>query len=111
MSEMIESLKPTGYIHYPLRQSERIQDIEAYKVKGDCLAPEICDGDFLIINKSLTPKDNDIVVAYWRGIVARYRISQDDQSYLENGYGVYEIPCSATCGVVVAINRKLRGVI
>ena len=34
----------------------------AYRVKGLCLEPDIKDGDTVIIDTALTPKDNDLVI-------------------------------------------------
>jgi SOS-response transcriptional repressor LexA len=100
---------PIDYVFCPLREGERIQDIEAYIVKGNCMSPDVIEGDRLIINRSLAPQDGDIIVAYWRGMVAYYRINQDAEPYLQNGHGIYEIPTNAVCGVVIGISRKLRG--
>jgi len=102
------NVKALGSICYCLREGENAQDLEAYPVRGDCLTPEICDGDIVIINKSLTSEDGDIVIAPWMRIAAYYRINQDGQPYLKNGSGIYKIPSEATCKVVVGVNRKLN---
>lgn len=101
-------LNTLSSVCYCPRERENIQDLEAYPVHGDCLTPEICDSDIVIINKSLTPGDGDIVIAPWRRIVAYYRINQDGHPYLKNGSGTYEIPSGATCKVVIEVNRKLN---
>jgi hypothetical protein len=105
-SKMLPS--PIDYVFYPLREGDRIEDIEAYKTKGNCLAPEVCEGDILTVNRRLTPQVGDLVVAYWRGIVAYYRVDQDGQPYLQNGHGIFSIPSNATCGVVTGRHRKLK---
>ena len=102
------SEKALGSVCYCPREGENVQDLEAYPIRGNCLTPKICEGDIVIINKSLTPGEGDIVIALWRRIVAYYRINQDGQPYLKNGSGTYEIPYGETCSVVVEVNRKLR---
>ena len=101
-------VKALSSVCYCPREGEDIEDLEAYPVRGNCLMPEVCDGDIVIINKSLTLEDGDIVIVPWKRIVAYYRINQDGQPYLKNGSGTYEIPSGATCKVVVEVNRKLN---
>lgn len=89
------------------KHNENIQDLEGYPVQGDCLAPVVCDGDIVIINKSLAPEDGDMVIAWWDRIGGYYCRNQDGQPYLKNGSGIYEIPSGATCSVVIEVIRKL----
>jgi SOS-response transcriptional repressor LexA len=102
--------KPIDYVAIPLQKGERIEDIAAYITKGNCMAPDVVEGDRLIVNRSPAPQDGDIVVAYWRGMVAYYRMNRDSQPYLQNGHGIYEIPTNAVCAVVTGISRKLKEV-
>lgn len=86
-------------------------DIEEYEVVGNWLAPEICEGDLVTVEKGLTPQDRDIVFIPWRErqcIVSRYRVNIDGQPYLEDRYGNYRIPADADFSVVTERRRVLQ---
>lgn len=89
------------------------EDLEAYRVKGNCLNPDIEDGDDIIVNKRLSPGIGDIVIAYHpdgKSHLARYCIDQvPGKPYLLNGDGKWPISPGDIFKVVIAVSRKLKG--
>lgn len=98
---------PVGYVYYC--GDEDPQDLEAYPVRGNCMAPKILDADRVIVNKSLIPHDGDIVTvrADRFALVATYRVDENGKPHLVNGEGARDIPTGASLSVVVAVNRKV----
>ena len=88
-----------------------IPDIEEYEVVGNWLAPEICEGDLVTVEKGLSLHDGDIVFIPWRErkcIVSRYRVDSDGRPYLEDRYGNYRISADANFSVVTERRRVLK---
>ncbi len=54
------------------------------RVRGDSMMDAgICDGDILVIDRSLTPRNGDVVVAYYDN---RFTVKFFDNSHLDEGY-------------------------
>lgn len=94
------------------------ENLIALRVKGLCLEPEIQDGDTLIVDKELQPRNGDLVVVIIDGqaSVKRYRERLPDRigeknsptSWLENSQGTYRPEEVHQVGVVVEFSRKRR---
>ena len=54
------------------------------RVRGDSMMEAgICDGDILVIDRSLTPRNGDVVVAYYDN---RFTVKFFDNTHFDEGY-------------------------
>jgi transcriptional regulator with XRE-family HTH domain len=98
------------------------ESYRAYRVKGLCLEPEIKDGDTLIVDTALEPRDGDLVVVIIEGQASvKYYHEKDNGSnhlyvhegkteykYLENNHGKFTPEEVHLHGVVVEHSRRRR---
>ena len=85
------------------------QHIVAVKVRGDCLAPHIVDGDYVIVDTSRTAESGNPVVATVDGHlhVKRYRVKPSGATVLTSNEGEIAIQPWQIDGVVIALNRDM----
>ena len=83
----------------------------AVKVRGNCLAPAIVDGDTVIVNTDLTPESGNPVVANVEGTlhVKRLRVKQSGRWTLQSNEGEMDIEPWQVDGVVVGLYRGMAG--
>jgi hypothetical protein len=75
---------------------------------GNCLEPHILDGDYLVFDTKLKPQIGDFVC--YQGIGYQLWVNEAGQEVLKNGHNTIAPPVDNNYdGVVVQINRKLRG--
>lgn len=94
---------------YMARNKASGRNIKGILVKGNCLEPEICEGDILLVDADLNPQNNDIVVCLIddKIQIKRYRQFRD-KIWLENRHGQFDITDVQIQGVVIEKNVKMR---
>ena len=94
-------------VYFPL-PGEDISNLVAVICRGNCLEPDICDGDYLIFDTKLRPEIGDFVC--YKGIGYRLQVNKAGHLILKNGHNTILPPVDNNYeGVVVQRNRKLRG--
>ena len=84
------------------------KDLYAYKVQGDCLAPEIQDGDRLILDRRADVEAGDIIAAQVQGMVHIGRLKKvGDELWLENNHGRFKLEDCEIVAKVIEVNRRL----
>ncbi|BAS31201.1 helix-turn-helix domain-containing protein [Dehalococcoides mccartyi] len=101
------ALAPIEYI-YRARESFAPQNIEAYKVRGNCMEPVISEGDILLIDRDRTPQKGNILLCVVDGeVIVGKLIEQNGELYLKNGHGIHSLSDCQASAVVVEVNKKL----
>jgi len=110
-------IEPIDYVA-STRAKPAPDSYRAYRVKGLCLEPDIHEGDTLIVDTDLCPRNNDLVVCIIDGqaSVLKYRerlpdrVGETGQSekWLENNNGTYQPEDVYIHGIVVEFNRRRR---
>ena len=90
--------------------SKGSNDTRIILVEGDSMAPEICDGDFVVIACDREPRPNDIVIAGTDGdfTVKRFKLNHGHRR------GLYLVPTNPDYKpreVIAADNVTLLGVV
>jgi SOS-response transcriptional repressor LexA len=111
-------IEPIDYIACT-RARPAPDNLRAFRVKGLCLEPDIKDGDTLIVDTDIQPRNGDLVIVLIEGqaSVKKYREALPDrvsekggpEKWLENNSGKYRPEDVRQIGVVVEFNRKRRG--
>lgn len=85
------------------------QHIVALKVRGDCLSPEIVDGDYVIVDTSRTAENGNPVVATVDGQlhVKRFRVRANGRTVLASNEGEIPVSPRQIDGVVIGFWRGL----
>lgn len=100
-----------GFVEYAYwaRPKAVGKNIHGILVKGDCLEPEIQEGDILFADADLSPQNGDLVVCLIGGKVQvkRYREFRE-KIWLENRYGQFDIVDTQIQGIVIEKNVKMR---
>jgi hypothetical protein len=93
-------------IFYFTRPGEDTSNLIAAVCSGNCLEPDICDGDYLVFNTKSKPEIGDFVC--YKGIGYQLQVSEDGHTILRNGHEAISAPVDNNYdGVVIQINRKL----
>lgn len=106
-------MEPIDYVA-TTRSKAAPDTLRAFRVKGLCLNPEVKDGDTLIVDTALTPRNGDLVVCLIDGeaSVKKYVEKQGKdgkpEKYLKNNHGTYMPENVQQIGVVVEYTRKRR---
>jgi len=84
-------------------------DIFGLEVVGECLLPEINPGDTLIVDRNLSPRDGDLVVAVVEGscMVKRFRDS-GGRSWLESNDEKFSLESATIQGTVIGKSQSMR---
>ena len=110
MSETKTKYAYVGFIGY---NENDIKNLVAYTCAGDCLAPDIQDGDIVIINTVLKPRFNDFVfVRHSSGEVhlAKYTARYvPGPLYLVNEHDSWPVADGDSLFPVVGIKRRIKG--
>ena len=87
----------------------RRRDTLALRVRGNCLAPDIMDGDTVIVDLAATPESGNPVVASVDNLlhVKRLRVKSSGRWYLTSNEGELEIEPRQVDGVVVGLYRAM----
>jgi SOS-response transcriptional repressor LexA len=85
------------------------EDVVALRIKGLCLDPEVRDGDTVIVDKTRTPQNGNLVVVIIDGEASLKRFKEDSRGgkWLENKYGHYQPEDVYIYGVVVNLDRPM----
>jgi SOS-response transcriptional repressor LexA len=101
-------LVPVDYVAVT-RTRPAPESLVALRVKGLCLEPEVKDGDTLIVDRDRAPVNGNLVVVIINSeaSVKRYKEDGRGKSWLENGYGHYQMKDVYVVGVVVNLDRPM----
>lgn len=85
------------------------QHVVALRVRGDCLSPDIVDGDYVIVDTTKTAESGNPVVAIIEGTlhVKRYRVRANGRTVLSSNEGEIPIEPRQIEGVVIGLWRQL----
>ncbi|AQX74041.1 LexA family transcriptional regulator [Dehalococcoides mccartyi] len=100
---------PIEYI-YLARPKAVGKNIEAYLIKGQCMEPDIQDGDIAIVDRDIAPEKGNIILCLINSeiVIGRYLLDKEGKPYIQNGHGKHELKeCQATA-VVTGISRNMR---
>jgi Predicted transcriptional regulators len=100
---------PIEYI-YLARPKATGKNIEAYLIKGQCMEPDIRDGDIAIVDRDTVPEKGNIILCLINNeiVIGRYLMDKEGKPYIQNGHGKHDLKeCQATA-VVTEISRKMR---
>ena len=97
-----------GHVIYFPGPAEDTGNLIAATCNEICLARDICGGDYLVLDTKLKPEIGNFVS--YKGTSYRLELNEDGQPILKNGHNTILPPSDDNYdGVVVQINRKLRG--
>ena len=84
--------------------------VRGFRIQGLSLEPEIREGDILIADSALMPRDGDLVLVGIEGHAAIVHYHQDENGgrWLEDDGERYAWEAVSVCGVITEIVRKLR---
>jgi len=102
------SVVPIDFV-YRVRPKTIGKHLEGYQVYGNCLEPEISDGDIIIVDRIGTI-DNSDIIAYLiddQLCVARLR-KVADELWLENNLGKIKFKDCQITAPVVEVRRRLK---
>ena len=102
-------MEPVDYVACT-RAKAAPENLRAYRVRGLCLAPEINDGDTIIVDTALAPCNGDLIIVFMDGkaAVKRYKEDSHGNKWIEDNHGRYEPEEAIIHGVVIEYMRKLR---
>lgn len=79
-------------------------------VHGDCLEPEVKEGDLLLVDIELSPRNGDIVIVYTDDKIQIKKFREaTGKRWLESRYGKINFEDAQFQGVVIEKNVKMRG--
>lgn len=99
--------------HTYLREQEipsgRVRDIVGIQVRGDCLAPDIVDGDVVIVDLARNPESGNPVVARVDETlhIKRLRVKSTGRWFLASNEGEIPIEPRQVEGVVISLQRAM----
>ena len=100
-----------GFVEYAYWAKTKAsnRNIGGILVKGDCLEPDVKEGDILFVDPDLKPKNNDLIVCRVDGKlqIKRYR-DLGGHIWIENRYGIIKPDECVIKGVVIEKNIKMR---
>ena len=103
-----EPVEPAEYVHVD-RPRATGKDLYAFRVKGDCLSPEINDGDTLIVDRRSDVKSDDVVACLMDREVHIGRLKKvDEDLWLENNHGRFKLESAEIVAKVIEVNRRLK---
>lgn len=104
-----EGIEPIDYVACT-RARPAPETMRAYRVKGLCLSPEIEEGDTVIVDTSLSPQNNDLIVCIINGEASIKRFKEDgqDNKWLEDNNGKYQPENVYLHGIIIEFNRRIR---
>jgi len=97
-----------SHIVYFPQPGEDTSNLIAAICNGNCLDPNIRDGDYRVFDTKLKPEIGDFVC--YKGVGYRLQVNKGGHLILKNGHNTILPPVDNNYdGVVVQRNRKLRG--
>ena len=97
-----------SHVLYFPKAGEDTSNLVAAICNGNCLEPDICDGDYLTFDTKLRPEIGDFVCC--KGIGYQLQVNEAGYPILKNGHNTISPPTDESYdGVIVQRNRKLRG--
>lgn len=103
--------KPVVPIDYiPIsRQTAKGRRLEAYITRGNCLTPEIQDGNIVVIDREGPIDEGDIVACVVGDELHIARLRKiAGELYLENNHGRYKLSEALIAAPVIEVRRKLK---
>ncbi len=94
------------YVELPLGAENHI---EAYKVKGHCLAPVVIDGDRIVVDRDRAVDNGDIVACMIDGELHIAKLKKyDTELWLETNDSKRKIDECGASAVVIQVVRRLK---
>jgi transcriptional regulator with XRE-family HTH domain len=107
-SHFNESTAPIDYIYLARTKTVR-KTIEAYIAHGNCMNPQINDGDVVIVDREAAIDEGDIVICLIGDNIHTGKLRKiADELYLENNNGRYKFSECKVAAPVIEIIRKLK---
>ena len=103
--------RPTEAIDYipVVRDQARGKDLEGYVVHGECLEPEINDGDIIIIDRDGQIEHGNIVACLIQGELHLARLRKvADELFLENNERRIKLEEAQITAPVIEVRRRLK---
>lgn len=98
--------EPADYV-YPL--SDITSNMEAYRVRGNSLEPEIKDKDIVVLDREAKVDNGDIIAVFIDGNIGVAKVKKvADEIWLENNKGKLSTEDCQILGVVIEIIRKRK---
>lgn len=103
-----EPVEPAENVHID-RSRATGKDLYAYRVQGDCLKPEINDGDTIIVDRRSDVEAGDTVACLIQNEVHIGRLKKvADELWLENNHGRFKLESAEIVAKVIEVNRRLK---
>lgn len=101
--------EPVDYIYRDFPKERATSHLEAYPVKGTCLAPIINEGDRIIVDREAAIDNGDIVACRIDGTLHLARLKKiAGELWLENGDGHHRMESCEASAVVIEVIRRLK---
>jgi len=85
------------------------RNIEAYVVHGDCMKPQINDGDIIVIDKDKPIDNGDIVACLIDNTFHVLRVRKvADELWLEDNHDKFRFEHSVDVASVIEVIRRLK---
>ncbi len=102
------SVDPGEYVYQEMPLGAE-SHIEAYKVKGTCLAPKINDGDTIIVDRDRAVDNGDIIACMIDGELHLAQLKKfDTELWLETNDGKRKLEECGASAVVIGVVRRLK---
>ena len=103
-----EDREPVDYI-YRVRHKAIGKDVEGYLVHGNCLEPQVCDKDIIIIDRRGDISSDDIVACLIDDQLCVARLREiADELWLENNVKRVKLQDCLIAAPVIEIRRRLK---
>lgn len=101
-------IEPVSYV-YREKSTPARQTLEGYIVHGECLKPEIQDGDIIVVDREGAIDNGDVVVSLIGGEVHLGRLRKiAEQFFLENNHRRFKLEDCFTIAPVIQVTRRLK---
>lgn len=104
--------KPIEWIDLSEFVQRGLQDVVYLRVEGNSFAPFICEGDLLIVERSFTPLNGDLIVAEINGgmTIKEFKLERNGLSLVtyKETPKPNKLKNEKVFGVVVYITHKIR---
>jgi len=92
-----------------VRDQARGKRLEGYIVHGDCLLPDIQDGDVIIVDREGAVDIGNIIACLYQGELHMGRLRKiADELHLENNHGRIKLDECQVAAPVIEVRRKLK---
>ncbi|MBA7645675.1 hypothetical protein ES703_53433 [subsurface metagenome] len=96
--------------HVPIvKERARGRNLEGYIARGNCLEPEISDGNIIIVDRDGQIDNGDIVAALVDDMLHLGRLRKiADELWLESNHGRFKLEEAQVVAPIIEVRRKLK---